>query len=221
MTTRTSTLAFTLEEQRDMEPVLPRPKIERRTGEEPFRFGDRRLDVRLVDFWRWAFSDVITNTTRGVLAEFVVASALGIEMDLRDPWAEHDLVTPEGLRIEVKSSSYVQNWSQRRPSRIAFSIRDARPRDESGGAYLDRLERHSDFYVFALLAEQDRSRFDPLDMTQWRFFVLATEILNERCPGKKIVSLDALKGIGALECGYDALAETLRSESPGRGRPSK
>jgi hypothetical protein len=29
------------------------------------------------DFWRWGFSNLTDNTTRGVLAEFLVASALG------------------------------------------------------------------------------------------------------------------------------------------------
>ena len=31
----------------------------------------------LSDFWRWAFSDLRDSTVRGVLAEFIVAAALG------------------------------------------------------------------------------------------------------------------------------------------------
>ena len=31
----------------------------------------------MLDFWRWAFSDLRDNTQRGVLAEFLVALALG------------------------------------------------------------------------------------------------------------------------------------------------
>jgi len=32
----------------------------------------------LRDFWAWAYSDLIGNTERGRLAEFIVAMALGI-----------------------------------------------------------------------------------------------------------------------------------------------
>jgi hypothetical protein len=198
-----------------VEPLLPRPNLERREGDEPFRLEGGPLDLRLADFWRWAFSDVTTNTTRGILAEFIVGSALGIPLTLRDPWAEHDLVTPSGLRIEVKSSSYVQSWGQRRPSKIVFSIRDARSRDDTGGAYVEELGRHSDFYIFAVLAEQDRSRFDPLNLTQWQFFVLATRVLDERCRGKKAISLGVLKSLGAAESGYADLGATLKTEANG------
>jgi hypothetical protein len=31
------------------------------------------LDATVSDFWRWAFSDLRDNTTRGILAEFLVA----------------------------------------------------------------------------------------------------------------------------------------------------
>ena len=30
------------------------------------------------EFWEWAYDDLLTNTTRGVLAEYIVATALGI-----------------------------------------------------------------------------------------------------------------------------------------------
>ena len=42
--------------------------------------GGRRfvgLDATVADFWRWAFSDLRDNTTRGILAEFLVAKAVG------------------------------------------------------------------------------------------------------------------------------------------------
>jgi len=35
------------------------------------------LDATAVDFWRWAFSDLRDNIVRGVLAEFLVAAAVG------------------------------------------------------------------------------------------------------------------------------------------------
>jgi hypothetical protein len=35
-------------------------------------------DATVLDYWRWAFSDLRDNTQRGVLAEFLVALALAV-----------------------------------------------------------------------------------------------------------------------------------------------
>jgi hypothetical protein len=87
---------------------LPRIRSVRRTGEERFTRGDHDLGVTLRDFWWWRTSDVLNNTTRGVLAEFVVASALGLPTTgVREPWAAYDLETEQGLKVEVKSSAFL------------------------------------------------------------------------------------------------------------------
>lgn len=48
------------------------------------------LDASVVDFWRWAFSDLRDNTTRGILAEFLVTKAVGGERGLRIGWDNFD-----------------------------------------------------------------------------------------------------------------------------------
>jgi hypothetical protein len=48
-------------------------------------------DRRLVDFWRWAFSDLVSNDVRSVFAEYLVGSALGVTGSTRISWAEFDL----------------------------------------------------------------------------------------------------------------------------------
>ncbi|GAB3055164.1 hypothetical protein [Virgibacillus ainsalahensis] len=35
-------------------------------------------DASVSDFWRWAYSDMLSNTNRGILAEFLVGHAFGI-----------------------------------------------------------------------------------------------------------------------------------------------
>lgn len=63
----------------------------------------------LLDFWRWAHSDLMGNAERGILAEYLVACALNIPRNVRGLWDRYDLITPEGITIEVKSSGYLQS----------------------------------------------------------------------------------------------------------------
>jgi hypothetical protein len=66
-------------------------------------------DATVLDYWRWAFSDLRDNTQRGVLAEFLVALALGRTETRRKAWDNYDVTTSSGLRIEVKASGYLQS----------------------------------------------------------------------------------------------------------------
>ena len=84
------------------------------------------------DFLDWAYDDLFTNTTRGVLAEYIVATALGITKTRRREWDQYDLQFGD-VGVEVKSAAYVQAWKQARPSKITFSIRPLR------GAHTDAL----------------------------------------------------------------------------------
>ena len=64
-------------------PPMPKKRL---TGEERFRSSSRDLDLSLIDFWRWSASDIVDNTIRGDLAEFIVASALGLAGGVRVGW---------------------------------------------------------------------------------------------------------------------------------------
>jgi hypothetical protein len=79
-----------------------------KTGNEPLSDAGKTL----LDFWRWNGSDLASNTTRGRLAEFIVASAMNIDLSVpREEWSAWDLTSPEGIRIEVKSVAYLQSWT--------------------------------------------------------------------------------------------------------------
>ena len=45
-------------------------------GKEPFQGAAIQELPLLVDYWRWSASTLMDNVSRGVLAEFVVATAL-------------------------------------------------------------------------------------------------------------------------------------------------
>lgn len=188
---------------------FPRLPVARRTGDEPLHDAGRPRAACLIDFWRWAYSDLLHNVTRGVLAEYLVADALGLTLDVRDPWAGCDLVAANGARIEVRSAAYVQAWAQRRDTAITFSVRASKRWDADTGAYDPDVARNADVYVFALHKERDRTKVEPLDVAQWEYHVLAARSIDERRPDAQSLTLAALGALGAVACGHDSLAQTV------------
>ena len=57
-------------------------------------------------------SDLRTNNVRGYLAEFLVARAVGSEA-MRVEWDPWDVTTPDGTKIEVKSSGFFKPGRRR------------------------------------------------------------------------------------------------------------
>lgn len=171
---------------------MARPHLYRKTGSEPLSYLGRSTGQSVLDFWRWSVSDLVSNATRGVLAEFIVGSALGVDfVQVRDEWQAWDLTAPNGLRIEVKSAAYVQSWEHAKPSAITFSIKGAKPQNFPAGADVDRV-RHSDVYVFCLLANTDPITIDPLQLEQWRFWVVATRAIDEYRRSRHSITLPSL-----------------------------
>lgn len=140
------------------------------------------------DFWAWAYSDLLNNTQRGVLAEFLVAAALGITDRPRIVWDAYDLLYQD-KRIEVKAAAYVQTWQQARPSRISFSIGERRAWYAERNEYSARPVRAADCYVFCLYAETDWARANVLDLDQWQFFVIPTTALEAEVGSRQRIGL--------------------------------
>lgn len=187
--------------------IFPVPK----SGDEPLHSNGRPLGITLLDFWRWSSSDLVSNATRGILAEFIVASALGIELnDVRDEWRAFDLITPEGITVEVKSAAYIQTWSQRDFSRITFRIPKTRAWDADTNVQEKVPRRHAKVYVFALLAHKDKSSIDPLNVEQWQFFVLPTAVLNARTRSQHSITLRSLENLAGRAVSYNELREAVR-----------
>lgn len=156
------------------------------------------------EFLDWAYDDLFTNTTRGVLAEYIVATALGITKTKRREWDQYDLQFGD-VGVEVKSAAYVQAWKQARPSKITFSIRPARGWDPITETFAESAERSAKVYVFCLLQGEDRDRIDPLDVAHWTFYVLSTRELNRHVPEQRTIRLGRLKEIVARQCKYGEL----------------
>lgn len=123
----------------------------------------------VADFWRWAHSDVVENVQRGIFAEFLVATALGVTHAHRTGWAGYDL-DYDGKKIEVKSSAFLQSWKQRRLSRPSFDVAAHQQYIEES-ATLETARRVADCYVFCLYEDKDPVSASILDTTRWAFYV--------------------------------------------------
>ena len=190
---------------------FPTVTVQRKNGSERFHNSGALIQPTLSDFWRWGFSNVIDNTTRGVLAEFLVASALGIASGTRSLWDAYDLHLPSGLTIEVKSSAYLQAWGQTKLSEPLFSIRSARAYDAATNALARESKRHADVYVFCLEKHQDQNTLDPLDVSQWDFFVVRTQLINAHCGNQKSISLKKLQKMAVEPSDYASLQRTIEA----------
>lgn len=182
----------------------------RRSGNESFHLDGQPLNFSLLDFWRWSSSDIISNAKRGVLAEFIVGSALGITQDnIRDEWAAFDLLSPEGIRIEVKSAAYIQSWSQNKLSSISFNVRKTRAWSAETNIQEKEAHRQAQVYVFSLLAHQEKSTIDPLNVKQWRFYVLPTYLLDARSRSQHSITLRSLESLAGGYIFYEGLRNAI------------
>lgn len=184
---------------------------ERKTGHEKFRADGRDLGLMLIDFWQWSLSDLVSNATRGVLAEFIVANALAISTrSVRDEWSAFDLQTPEGVKVEVKSAAYIQTWHQSSLSKISFRTPKTRAYDPNKNQLDDDAKRQADVYVFAVLAHQDKSTIDPLNIDQWEFYVVPVTKLDTRTRSQYGITLPTLKELAGKSVTYAELRVEVR-----------
>lgn len=187
------------------------PKL---TGDEPILGAD---GATVFDFWRWGFSDILSNAERGVFAEFLVSSALGVTSEPRVEWDAVDLKY-RGIGIEVKSSAYLQSWQQSKPSAIRFDIARKRSWDASTNTTSKDLRRSADIYAFCLFRTKDAESANVLDMDQWEFYVVSTATINDEFGEQKTVALSRVAAISnavpysCLRSSVDGVVSSLRHQ---------
>lgn len=163
----------------------------------------------LSDFWQWAYSDLLSNTTRPIFAEYMVGLALGCLTSPRVEWDAIDL-RYGGITVEVKSAAACQSWKQDRPSRIVFDIGAARGWDSVTGKTQAEAKRNADIYVFCHYPELDKSKANVLDIPAWDFYVVATHVLNRELPSSKSAALRTIRRLAPV-CKYPELRATVDS----------
>lgn len=180
-----------------------------KSGDEQFHYDGESLDINLIEFWRWSTSDLVSNATRGVLAEFIVARALGnVSSNVRNEWDAYDLETDDGIKVEVKSAAFIQSWHQENFSRISFNVQKKLVWDEEKG-YEDEARRPANVYVFALLKHKEKKSIDPLNLNQWEFFVLPTEVLDLRERSQHSITLKSLERLSGESVNYFELKDAI------------
>lgn len=152
------------------------------------------IDASVADFWCFAMSDLRTNNVRGYLAEFLVARAVGAP-GRRVEWDAWDVTSPDGTRIEVKSAGYLQSWAQKKLSVPTFRVAPASAWDAETGKRSTGRQYNADAYVFCLHTAKTHEEYDPLNVSQWHFYVVGRARVAERASvSMGLVALKALAG---------------------------
>ncbi len=189
---------------------LPAHVAFRHTGAESLHVNGQGVPFDVLSFWQWSASDLVSNVTRGTLAEFIIATALGIDINvIRRDWDAYDLTTPEGLKVEVKSAAYVQSWHQTKLSNIMWRTPRTRAWDAESNRQDDESRRQADVYVLALLHHQDKSTIDPLNLAQWYFFVLPSLSLDRRTRSQHSITLPSLITLAGPPVSYAELSAAV------------
>ena len=170
------------------------------------------MNLELENFHHYAYSHLINNTTRGHLAEYIVALALGVQNKARVEWDVFDLTGPDGTKVEVKSAARVQAWhdEKSKPSSIQFNVGPTRAWDPEKGYDAER-KRQADVYVFALYDGNQKANEALLDTNNWRFWILSADRLGEAIGNQASLGIARLKELaegGPLS--FEALAAEVK-----------
>lgn len=163
------------------------------------------MKIEPSDFHRYVFSDYLDNVVRGALGEYIVATALGVTDAPLSSWQAWD-ITYQGIKIEVKTSAYIQTWKQRKLTPPKFGIPAKQLWSEDTGKYDGETKRHADVYVFCLYTETDlkNAREHILNTDHWFFYVVSTVQL----PNQKTIGLTSLEKL-VRPIGYKDLKNVL------------
>lgn len=181
-------------------------------GTEQFEGTGAENAPTLADFWQWSASDLLSNAFRGMLAEFIVGSALGcVDSAVRREWHAYDFEA-NGIKVEVKSTALLQTWPQNSYSKPSFDIRKTTGWDAGTNEWLHGpARRQADVYVFCVLIADDKATVNPMDLRQWEFYVVATKLLDE-LQDQRTITLTALSARFKLApISYAELADAVRN----------
>ena len=162
--------------------------MKRLSGDEHFSFAGKQEERKIVDFWSWHSSVLLADTTRAILAEYIVAMALDIDQNTtQNGWDDYDL-DYNGTHLEIKSSSYLQAWKFVEQSKIVFRISPTKSTFWKG---------------------KDREIADPMKLEQWEFYVVKTSDIDNILGDQKTLSLWRLTQLPHIKCTYEDIKTSI------------
>lgn len=181
-------------------------------GNEEFTLNGEHVGINVLDYWKWAYSDLLNNTYRGILAEFLVYSSFkndSLTSQIRADWLPFDITSPSGRRIEVKSAAYLQSWTKENLSNIIFDIAPKRAWS-ADGAMASEKKRNSDLYVFCVYTACTREE-SLLNLDLWDFYVLPTYALDNMSLNQKSIGLKSLLKLNPIKTNYYSLSKIVET----------
>ena len=107
------------------------------------------------------------------------------------------------------SAAYIQSWHQKKFSAVSFITRRTRAWDPDTNVQSLEAKRQADIYVFALLAHSEKATIDPLNVNQWRFYVLPTAVLDARARSPHSITLKSLEALSGGPVAFAKLCEAI------------
>jgi hypothetical protein len=161
---------------------------------EPNRVIDDLYGNTVLDFWSWAFSDLISGSNRGIFAEFLIGAVLGTTENARIEWDVADHIY-RGRKIKVKSAAYIEHWLQSKPSRISFPINHIQLKEIKTSIPGLTLYPKPEVYVFCVFDVRERNEADMLDMGKWLFCPVAAHVIESKYRRKKSLTLKEVQRV--------------------------
>lgn len=68
-----------------------------------------------------------------------------------------------------------------------------------------QITRQSNYYIFCLLHHKNQETLNPLDLSQWTFYILKTKIISEIKGEQKRIGLNPLLRMNPIICNFNKL----------------
>lgn len=189
-----------------------------------FLNGGKPLDLTIENFWQYHYANMYNQ--HEYIAEFLVGTALGETTPNNDYWRLWDVDYHFGdktYRIEVKATSYYHSFQdelyQGRTSEVrTFDIHKAYKEYQNNSS---ELRRNSDIYVFCLNVGRTAEESNPIDVSNWEFYLVTRENLESQLAdeNQKSISLSRVRALAGEKCSYleikskvDSLIPTIKEK---------
>lgn len=134
---------------------------------------------------------------------------MGDQRTVRIGWDNFDAQAPDGTRIEVKCSAFLQSWAQKRHSELVFGRLSAREFDAARNEYSVDPRVRADVFVFAVQTQRDPAAYDVLDISCWEFWVASASTIRQQAG--KTVGIGWVRRHATGPTPYGQLADTIHA----------